>query len=72
MKRVFLMIWSAILTSGWWAYGSVISVPVLDWHTGLIILWSIFIIANIATALIIICVIAEFIDTANKNLENKK
>jgi hypothetical protein len=66
MRNIFYMLWSAFITSGWWAYGAVIDLPLKDWGVGFASLWASFLLANMVTAFCLLCVTLEFIMELHK------
>jgi len=61
MVKILCMLWSAVITSVWWAYGSIIDIPISEWDSGLQFLWALFFFANAWTLFFIIYVTLDFI-----------
>ena len=49
MRSLFILFWGAIITSGWWIFAVVITVPVNDWYLCFKFVFAFFILANLLT-----------------------
>jgi len=61
MVKILCMLWSAVITSGWWAFGYVIDISLSEWHSFFCLFFLLFCLANVVTVVCIIGVTVMFI-----------